>query len=178
MSLRFVGSVAALWICAGPVAAGSFDETRLFQHGAWSVSHTYDSSDGDAWCSADTGNRAGQWFSVVAFDNGSAAVLVGDPTWNLSERSVRFRIDIDYSRWDIDGAGANSSVSVLLDGNSNAGQFIDELMTSSAVAAYNEEGRRLASFSLSGSHAALQKLAECWSRIARRDPFQTASDPF
>ena len=178
MSLRSLCLAAALSIPSSGTSAGSFDETRLFQRGAWSVSHTYDASDGTAWCSADTGNRGGQWFSVVAYDSGDAAVFVGDPAWNLSERSVRYRIDIDYEQWTIDGTASGSAVSVFLNGDEDAAAFLEELMRSSAVAAYNEDGRRLAAFSLAGSRAALEKLAECWGRIVSGDPFRSASDPF
>ena len=69
-------------------------------------------------------------------------------------------------------------MSVFLNGDEDAAAFLDQLMRSAAVAAYNEDGRRLAAFSLAGSRAALEQLAECWGRIVSSDPFRSASDPF
>lgn len=178
--MRF-GLISAAALCCLAIAAKAnpFDTTMLFAHKHWSVEHTYDSTDGSSWCSADTANGANQWFSVTGFDNGGIALFVGDPRWSLSSRQVRYRIDVDYSRWDIDGTADRSAVSVFLNGSDKAGKFLGELMGGSAVAVYSEDGRRLATFSLQGSHAAMNAFAECWARIHRgSDPFTNASDPF
>ena len=85
---------------AVPAAAAQFDTTRLFTHGAWQVEHTYDTTDGQVWCSAETSNGVGQVFSMTAYDNGGVVVIVMDSRWSASARPVRFRIDIDYEPVD------------------------------------------------------------------------------
>jgi hypothetical protein len=50
-------------------------------------------------------------------------------------------------------------------------------MVGNAVAVKNEDGRRLAVFSLDGSYAAIMQLMQCWDRIGGRSP-QGGSDPF
>lgn len=164
---------------SGGASAAALDNTTLFERDAWSVEHTYEPGSGDAWCSADTTNDAGQWFSLVAYDFGAVALFVGDPQWSLAERGVRIRVDVDDDRWDLDGTGDGAVVAALLNGDDDdAVRFVARLREGVATAVFNDEGRRLATFSLQGSGAALTALFECWSRIDATDPFVTASDPF
>lgn len=178
MKIACIAVFVASTALASVASAQPYDTTALFQAGAWQVEHTYNTNADTSWCSADTTNRTGQSLSVVGYANGAAAVFVGDPKWDLSERSVRFRVDIDYSRWDIDGSGEGSTVSVLLNDADGAVTFLGELMESSAVAVYNDSDRRLATFSLDGSRSAIIALVECWRMIDETDPFTRASDPF
>jgi hypothetical protein len=170
--------LSAALAAAVPASAAQFDTTRLFSHGAWQVEHVYDTSDGQTWCSAETSNGAGQLFSMTAYDNGGVSVIIMDGRWQASARPIRFRIDIDYSQWTIDGKADGIAASVSLSDDADAEQFIGELAQGTAVAVYNEGGTRLAAFSLNGSGAALGALADCWSRIQSRDPFINAADPF
>jgi hypothetical protein len=176
--MRRVILVLVLMLIASAAAAGRLDTTRLFASGAWIVEHIYDPSDGSAWCSASTRNDADQLFSLAAFDFGALALVLGDHRWSLSPRPVRFRLDIDYTRWDIDGTADGSSVMVILNGNESTVDFMRDLERGFAVALYNDDGRRLATFSLRGSAAALGELVTCWTRIVRHDPFRSRADPF
>ena len=47
--------------------------TRIFAKGDWSVYLTYNTVEDITWCAAYSENRAGQWFSIVAYDEGGAA---------------------------------------------------------------------------------------------------------
>lgn len=163
------------FLCAGAAAADQFDSTRLFAGGAWSVEHTYDAAAGGSWCVADTVNAEGQWFSVVGYDTGAAAILVGDPAWRIEERAVRFRIDVDRSEWDVEGSGADGSVAVFLEDAGAAATFLSRLMEGREASVYNEGGRLLAAFPLEGAPLALQALVECWTRIEPADPFAAAT---
>ncbi len=176
--ISLLSSCVALTLFAGVADASQYDTTVLFQRGDWSVEHTYNTLEGNSWCAADTVNTAGQWFSVVAYDHGGAAIIVGDPRWRPSARAVRFRVDVDYSRWNINGAAKDEAVSVFLRGEADVSEFIGQLMEGVAVAVYSEEDRRLATFSLKGSRLAVQALFACWARIEGSDPFTRASDPF
>lgn len=158
--------------------ADEFDNTMLLSEGAWTVRHTYDSRDGGSWCAADTSNGDGQWFSVTAYEEGAAAILVGDPRWRLEPRDLRFSIDIDYARWDMQGAGQDDAVSAFLNDDPTAPDLLLRLMQGDAVDVYAESGRRVASFSLDGSAAALQTLLECWALIDRSGESDAAADPF
>lgn len=73
--ISLLSSCVALTLFAGVADASQYDTTVLFQRGDWSVEHTYNTLEGNSWCAADTVNTAGQWFSVVAYDHGGAAII-------------------------------------------------------------------------------------------------------
>lgn len=165
--------------------ADRYETTNLFRHKAWSVEITHDQLDDDFWCNAETKNRNGQYFSITAYDNGNLGLFIFDNRWALRKRDIEFRIDVDYSRWNVRGKAEDNYVSTFLDNPETSIKFMTELAEGSAVSVYNSDGQRLASYSLSGSSASLRKLMECWGRIKKSDPFgdnvnQTdqQSDPF
>lgn len=165
-------------VLAPAPAHADYDETQLYSAGAWHVSLTHDTTDGDLWCSADTENGEGQTFSITTYSDGQAAVLVIDPRWSLSNRSVDFFIDIDRSRWNITGTAKEISVSVMLQGEGKAAEFLVDLARGNSVNVVNTDERRLANFSLHGSSRALNALLTCWKEIATSDPFAGQADPF
>lgn len=167
-----------LFLIAAPVQASDFESDVLFRKGAWEVEVTYSYRSGDFWCNASTYNRSGQSFNIVAYDSRDLAMVIADTGWDLSPRDVRFFVDIDYSRWTIDGSAGNSSVSVFMNEAEKAIRFLSELQEGNAVAVYNERNSRIATFSLSGSYAAVVSLFDCWSKIAPDDPLENPSDPF
>lgn len=163
------------------------ERSHVYSRGAWTVNYGQDRSTGQVWCEAQTYNRAGQTFDITGFADGSASVYVIDPSWALEDRPVSFRIDIDYSRWNIDGSASGTYVAVALNESSAASRFIAEMMRGSAVAVYNAGGARLGRFSLRGSFRAIESLMNCWNQISSgygggRDPFgqgvSTRVDPF
>ncbi len=175
----------ALNAWSGPLVAQERYEVReLFRKGSWYVELTHDTTDGSLWCSAETANRNGQTFSITGYDSDGFSVFVMDPNWNISERPLRFLVDIDYSRWTMDGRGSGIAVSISPESRENAAKFVSEVMSGNAIAVMNSDKRRLAVFSLSGSHAAVSQFMECWSQIkspslgTRSDPFMGTSDPF
>ena len=159
-------------------AYAEFDSTKLFAKGNWFVERTHDTGDGDLWCSAETSNRNRQTFSLAAYDDGTFALFVFDQRWNVAERPVRFLVDIDYSRWTIDGTGRGIGISLTISDAEKAAEFLTELSEGNAVAVMNSDEKRVAVFSLNGSSAAIRKLFECWKEIGTKDPFSNASDPF
>lgn len=168
---------------SGAAHAQPFDTQRLFSRGAWSVEMTHDTADGDLWCVAATRNARGQFFALTAFDSGSIALLVTDPGRQLTPRAVRFLVDIDYSRWTIEGTARDIGVSIVMNDAPQAARFIRQLQRGNAVAVLNDPGQRLATFSLRGSWAAITALMTCWNRITppggSTDPFGPPSaDPF
>jgi len=166
-------------LCLTPAHADGFESTVLFNKGAWTVELTHDTQDGGLWCVAQTGNDAGQLFSLTAYDNDTMMLYIFDQSWNIAPRSVRFLVDIDYSRWTIDGHGQGISVSLVFNQPEQNVRFIEELMGGNAIAVMNANERRLATFSLNGSYAAISQLFTCWERISKTDPFgQSPDDPF
>ncbi|MDC0738524.1 hypothetical protein N6L24_09550 [Cognatishimia sp. SS12] len=165
---------------AGSAGAERYDSDVLLRHKSWSVELTYDNDDSDFWCEASTKNKSAQTFSIVAYQSGELAVIVFDHDWALTPRDLEFILDVDYSRWVINGTGDGIAVSVLMQPGPKLGEFITDIAEGSAVALYNRDERRLATFSLAGSKAALLKLNECWRAILKdnADPFKSSSDPF
>ncbi|MBT0958498.1 hypothetical protein IV417_13995 [Alphaproteobacteria bacterium KMM 3653] len=159
-------------------AAERFESTTIHRNGAWSVDLTVDNTDGVMWCTAKTTNRRSQTFSISAYKGGTLILYVFDHNWDIAPRPVRFLLDIDYSRWVIDGNADGFSLSLNLHDPVKAVKFIDELAQSNAVALYNTDVVRLATFSLRGSNASLLELIDCWKKIDTRDPFKNSKDPF
>jgi len=105
-------------------------------------------------------------------------MFVFDNSWNISDRPIRFLIDVDYSRWTMDGQGSGIGISLTMSDPEAAGRFLVELMEGRAIAVMNDDTRRLATFSLRGSSAAISELFDCWDSISDTDPFRTSTDPF
>jgi len=158
--------------------AERYEAQTLLRQGRWIVELTHDTQDGNLWCNAQTNNDDGQVFSVVAYDSGSLALLIMDNDWSLENRSVRFIVDVDRSRWTIDGTADDIGVSVFLTDPDNAVKFMEDLAAGNNVTVYNDNLRRLAAFSLWGSRAALTELMTCWGEIETSNPFDAKKDPF
>lgn len=165
--------------------ADRYETTNLFRHKAWSVSITHDQLEDTFWCDAKTSNRRNQLFSITAFESGGLGLFVFDNRWSLRKRALQFRIDVDYSRWIVNGNAEDTGVSTFLSNPESSVKFLTEVAEGSAIAVYNSDNRKIATFSLSGSSASLRKLMECWKRISPTDPFETGqgqaipqSDPF
>lgn len=178
MSRFIYSTITLLLLFSGSAQAQKFDTTTLFAQDAWQVNLTYAKQTGTLWCEAATANKRGQSFSVVAYDDGTVRAFVMDPSWRLTKRDVRYRIDIDYDQWNIIGYAEGRGVSVLLNGQAGAKKFVTELMLASAVATYNDDGTRLATFSLDGSYAAIGALFDCWGKILNKTPAAGGTDPF
>ena len=156
-----------------------FESDELFRKGSWHVELTNNTTSGSFWCSAETDNNYNQTFSLTGYSDGSFAIFVFDPSWNIAERDVRFLVDIDHSSWVFDGSGDGISVSISPDVDKKLTTFIRQLMQGNNIVVMNASRRRLARFSLNGSYAAISNFLDCWSNIGRlSDPFTNANDPF
>ncbi|WP_299367698.1 hypothetical protein [uncultured Tateyamaria sp.] len=169
----------ALSVVAGSTNAQPYEGETVFAKGAWRVELTHNTSTGSLWCAAETSNNAAQSMSVIAYDNSTLAFFLIDHDWNLQPRSVKFLLDIDYSRWTMTGSADGIGVSLNMKDVEKSVTFLTELQKGRAVAIYTAQGERLATFSLSGSFAAITSLFECWEAIApNQDPFGNDADPF
>lgn len=165
-------------LTAATATASDYESRTLMATGAWSVEVVHDTSSGELFCSGTTTNRGGQQLGLTAFDDGYLGIFVFDGKWKLAERDISFLMDVDHSRWEMTGAGGDQTIHVGLNGNEGAGKFMEQLAGGSAVTILNADERRLATFSLRGSHRAILALLDCWKRIGAATPFQRASDPF
>lgn len=176
---RFISALALSLLLLPGAAVAEIEDRVLFQHRDWMTYLQHDTDTGGLWCVAATANNSGQTFDITMFDAGVVALYVIDPNWSLASRVVNFFVDIDYSRWQATGEAAGTSVEVVFNDVDAAIAFTRQLMGGSAVAVYNSDGSRLATFSLSGSAAAVVKLLECYESIRGNvDPFGASSDPF
>ncbi|WP_372841871.1 hypothetical protein [Phaeovulum sp.] len=173
---RFLVLFLGLALPAQMASAEQYDTTRLFTRGAWYVDLTHDTSDGELWCSAETQNNEAQTFSVTTYDDGTVILFVFDESWDIAPRSVDFLVLIDRERWTISGDASGIAISVSLDDKDKADEFLIDLARGSSVAVANSDERRIASFSLSGSSAALSTLMDCWDSILLGSP--SKKDPF
>jgi hypothetical protein len=173
-----IAAIFLALVLAVPAVADDYESRTLLQQGDWVVELIHDTGDGTLWCTASTFNRASQRLGISTFDNGALSVHVMDRSWSLRERDVRFHIQIDRTRWSVNGTASGIGVSVFPDNSSDAARFIEDLAAGYSVVLLNDELRKLADFSLRGSRAALNELMSCWQSISARDPFETGSDPF
>lgn len=175
---RILVTFLALTLGTAAAHAQPYDTTRLFTRGAWYVELTHDTSDGELWCSAETRNNEAQTFSVTTYDDGGVILFVFDNRWALAPRDVDFIVNIDRQRWTINGYADDIGISVTLDDKDQADDFLYDLARGNSVAVANADGRRIASFSLSGSSAALSTLMDCWSSILIGNEGPGYKDPF
>lgn len=174
-----LSALICLFLAASAALADRYESQVVFRKGQWLVELTHDSEDGSLWCSASTENRLDQSFDITAFDDGQLTLFVFDHSWDLRPREIRFLVDIDRSRWTMDGFGDGISVSLTMNEADAAERFLRQLQRGINVRVYNESERQLATFSLRGSSASINQLFECWDRISGpSDPFGDASDPF
>ena len=172
------------WV-AMPAIADPYDSTVLLRHKDWSVKHVFDTSDGMQWCTAETAGRNGTSMSVTAYDNGAIAFSLFNPRWRMPENAERHvTVDLDYERFGGWATTYGQALSLELDGEVGL-NFLTHLSMGNAAAIYNEDMRRITTFSLRGSRAAVAKLGECFGLIRlpdERDPFigtgASGSDPF
>lgn len=170
----------AILLLPGAAAA---EAVRLLERGAWAVDHVEDES--GPWCRARTENGEGQALSLVGYATGRGAILVSDEAWSIRPRPVRLKVDVDDTRWDMQGEGMDDHVFVFTDGvdPGRATRFLAQLGRGRTVEVLNDAGRPVAAFSLSGSGAAIVEMLACRSRIAVDppaiiDPDAAAADPF
>lgn len=175
-----LGALVSIISLIGSIAVSEqYQSKTLFKKGAWFVEITHDSQDGNLWCTATTTNRYSQSLVITAYDTNELVLFVFDDAWKLKPRPVTFLVDVDYSRWTMNGEAGGSNVSVRMADVDKTIKFLKEIKRGSAVAVYNESDHRLATFSLSGSSAAISELMECWVAISKQaDPFGNNSDPF
>lgn len=178
-----------IFFFGGVASASDVASQMLFSKGAWSVHVGSGSDPQNIWCSAETSNKRGQNAIVAAYNSGDLVLIFTSPSWRLSKRNVRFLVDVDYSRWTVDGSAENNSVSIHMNDTEAASNFLREVSNGNAIALYNQDERKLATFSLSGSSAAVRSLFECWTVIledsdpfgpspSQNKPVSTEHDPF
>lgn len=178
--ILFVPAIAlSFFVQAADAQGDDIENKTILRKGHWQVVLSHDTSDGSLWCSAETLNTNNQNFALAAFDHGGFGLLISDPRWDLRERPVRFYVDIDRTRWTIDGTAGRAYVSLAFNDLETASEFTMDLMRGDSVSLYNDSDNRLGIFSLNGSYAAISELVDCWGSItANRDPFTDRTDPF
>ena len=145
-------------------------EVTLFAQGAWYV--TSDERNGVTNCSAVTRNARPQWFGLTGWDDGLAAILIVDPSWNLRRREVDFVISIDGSNWDVTGNASGERVAIEFRPTDTTSAFLDDIASGYQLTVLNEDRQSVAAFSLSGSRAAIGAFFACWADLGQ------SSDPF
>lgn len=145
-------------------------EVTLFAQGAWYV--TSDERNGVTNCSAVTRNARPQWFGLTGWDDGLAAILIVDPSWNLRRRVVEFSISIDGLNWDVEGSAGDERVAIEIGPTGTVAEFLEDIAAGSQLTVLNEDHQSIAAFSLNGSRAALSAFFACWSNLGQ------SSDPF
>lgn len=177
-------TILAATIASAAGTAFAAEETRLFESGAWYVAHVaFD--DGTAGCSMVSGRQteAGETLDSVVFwalDTGLVFHAIS-AEWNAAPRDVTVHINVDGKQFDGDASVDGHHVIVA----DLTPEFMSAVVTGHDMTLATEAGRELLTYTLDGTAAAFEALAECWERTApsassSADPFGSASlaDPF
>jgi hypothetical protein len=178
LRLRLEFSILAFSLCFGKVVFADYQVDRLYAKENWVLDLTHDLTDGDFWCSANTFNNKNQIFSITAYSNRIITLIILDPRWDITDRSVRFQIDVDRSRWIIDGIGHESGITLTLNNAGNSAAFLNELANGNSVILFNSSSETLATFSLRGSSNTMRRLFACLDQITGGNQATSTSDPF
>jgi hypothetical protein len=155
--MKLAAAALAAFI-AFPAAAA--DETLMYEHGAWSVS-LVDWDDGTLSCRAgsetdDTKMRvwADSWNETLNFQ----FVASG---WDFTPSEGTIFVDIDYQRYEAPATFDGGSIFVT----DLSAEFMRHFKRGSAIALFDEYGRRVMTYSLSGTSAVTDALLECWRML-------------
>lgn len=146
--------------------------TTLLNQGDFVV-REHETSDQDAFdrgmCVAEVMNDRDQALIIQGYQDDTFTIVIRDDSWRLSDNFVSVVIEIDNSKWTVQGRTYPSDNIVYLWFDDQAlvpDVLINKVRVSggSQMAITAENGNPIANFSLSGSSAAMPQFAECWAR--------------
>ena len=163
----------ALAVCAvsilGPTAALARAESKLiYSYGAWEV-RLVGFDDGAVSCLAKV-SRASDSFSVWASPSSPVKLQFYSTSWAFDTSTANLKVRIDsFPSWRMTNAKLyKHSVLFNLPNNDAGSKFLLEVARGITLRLYNDSGRHVKSYTLSGSNASIRQLINC-VRVLRND---------
>lgn len=164
------------WLAAGLTAAtvvtgaarAEPQSEVIYSHKAWEVLVIgYD--DGSVVCSAQVSNGA-QSFSIYADAHDLVRLQFYDESWEFGEEDYAdLIVQIDRrAEWTLSDTYLHLQSALFDIGDAKAGaRFIDEVMRGNVLRLSNSDHEPVESYSLAGSHAAIDALIDCVDVLER-----------
>ncbi len=164
--------LALLAALATPVAAQQSE--TVFARGAWTVSLTrFD--DGVIACSAEV-IQGSDTFAIWAYADGFAQLQFFSPNWQFDGGTANLVVQIDRrTEWTLSNAKlTRNSVLFDLENGDAAVDFLIEVAQGRTIYVRNAQGQTVISFTLAGSRASMDVLAQCETALGGLDanPFK------
>jgi hypothetical protein len=168
MIVRSLLFLVAIVLSASPAAAELLTRV-LFQRGAWAVTYTLNTYNGQQFCNATTANDYGTSFNITLYGDGYATLAVIDDDWDFGGHVyLPMYVVIDSRKpWHVPSMAARTAISFEFNDVYATAKFLKELQAGNAVAVYEEDqSDPFAIFSLSGSRKAIDAVFTCYDLIS------------
>jgi hypothetical protein len=168
---RFV-PLALFAAMATPVAAQQSE--TVFARGAWIV-NIVKFENGELACSAEvTQNR--DTFAIWSFANGYTQLQFYSPNWQFEGGTANLVVQVDRrTEWTLNNAElTQNSVLFGLENDEAAVDFLVEVARGNTIHVRNAQGQSVISYTLAGSRASMDVLAQCEEALGGLDanPFK------
>jgi hypothetical protein len=168
--------IAALTLCAflaSPVAAQQSE--TVFARGAWTV-QIVKFDNGDLACSAEV-TQGEDTFAIWAFSDGYTQLQFYSPAWQFTDGdTANLVVQIDRrAEWTLNNADlTQNSVLFGLENDDAALDFLVEVAQGRTIYVRNAQGQSVISYTLQGSRASMDVLAQCEEALGTVDenPFK------
>ena len=110
MAPKSIAASLILLFAYSSATAEEIKDEQIFQRGVWEVYKTTDTTDNRVWCTAGTFNKTYQGFDFSGWPEGTLSLTLYDKDWKITERFVKFVLDIDGSKFTINGDASVDNV--------------------------------------------------------------------
>jgi hypothetical protein len=157
---------------AMPVAAQQVE--TVFTQGAWIV-NIVKFDDGELACSAEV-TQGRDTFAIWAYADGFTQLQFYSPNWQFEDGTANLVVQVDRrTEWTLNNAKlTGNSVLFALDDDRSAVDFLIEVARGNTVYVRNAQGQSVISYTLAGSRASMDVLAQCEEALGGLDanPFK------
>jgi hypothetical protein len=165
-------SIALLAALASPVSAQQSE--TVFARGAWIV-NIVKFDNGDLACSAEV-TQGSDTFAIWSFADGYTQLQFYSPNWQFDGGTANLVVQVDRrAEWTLNNAElTQNSVLFGLDNDRAAVDFLIEVARGNNIYVRNAQGKTVISYTLAGSRASMDVLAQCEEALGTLDanPFK------
>ncbi len=163
---------ALLAAMSAPVAAQQSE--TVFARGAWIV-NIVKFDDASLACSAEV-TQGQDTFAIWSFQDGYTQLQFFSPNWQFDGGTANLVVQVDRrAEWTLNNAElTQNSVLFGLENDDAAVDFLVEVARGNSIYVRNAQGQSVISFTLAGSRASMDVLAQCEEALGTLDanPFK------
>lgn len=169
---RFLAVTLFAGLITSPVAAQQSE--TVFARGAWIV-NIVKFDDNSLACSAEV-TQGQDTFAIWSFQDGYTQLQFFSPNWQFDGGTANLVVQVDRrTEWTLNNAElTQNSVLFGLEDDRAAVDFLVEVARGNNIYVRNAQGQSVISFTLSGSRASMDVLAQCEEALGTLDanPFK------